>query len=163
MSCSCEAPRQVCGSSQSCRGSYLTIGQPVSTLSGGEAQRIKLASELKHSGSTYIFDEPTSGLANSDIEVLVGVFDRLVDAGNTVVVITHSLELIQAADWIIDMGPEAGTSACFSLQSGRLYDCLHVVATVGAGGGNIVCAGTPEDVAACEASHTGRFLRERLA
>jgi len=87
---------------------YLTIGQPMSTLSGGEAQRVKIASELKKSGRTYVMDEPTTGLHNTDVKVLVEVLDKLVDAGNTVVVITHSLELMQMADWLIDVGPEGG-------------------------------------------------------
>lgn len=103
---------------------YLVIGQPVSTLSGGEAQRIKIASELKNTASTYVFDEPTTGLANSDVRQLVTVFDRLVDAGNTVVVITHSLELIVQADWLIDMGPDAGAWHG-RLNTARTHDGLH--------------------------------------
>ena len=121
---------------------YVRLGQPANTLSGGEAQRIKLASELarRATGRTlYILDEPTSGLHFADIERLLAVLQRLVDGGNTVLVIEHNLEVIKSADWVIDVGPEGGT-----------------------GGGQIVAVGTPEQVAAVEASHTGRYLRPLL-
>jgi excinuclease ABC subunit A len=121
---------------------YVRLGQPAPTLSGGEAQRVKLASELqkRSTGRTvYVLDEPTTGLHFEDIRKLLGVLERLVDAGNTVVVIEHNLDVIKTADWIIDMGPEGGS-----------------------GGGLVVAAGTPEQVAAVEASHTGRFLRSVL-
>src|SRR6185436_11568468 len=85
---------------------YLTLGQPLSTLSGGECQRIKLASELQKKGSIYVMDEPTTGLHMSDISNFLAIINRLVDAGNTVIVIEHNLDVIKNADWIIDMGPE---------------------------------------------------------
>src|SRR5690606_19681437 len=87
---------------------YLTLGQPLSTLSGGECQRIKLATELHKKGSIYVMDEPTTGLHLSDLTHLLRIMNRLVDAGNTVIVIEHNLEVIKNADWIIDMGPEGG-------------------------------------------------------
>jgi excinuclease ABC subunit A len=121
---------------------YIRLGQPAPTLSGGEAQRVKLASELakRSTGRTfYILDEPTTGLHFEDIRKLLGVLDRLVAAGNTVLVIEHNLDVIKTADWVIDLGPEGGD-----------------------GGGEIVVAGPPEAVAADPASHTGRFLREVL-
>ena len=121
---------------------YVRLGQPAPTLSGGEAQRVKLASELqkRSTGRTiYILDEPTTGLHFEDVRKLLGVLGRLVDAGNSVLVIEHNLDVIKTADWIIDMGPEGGT-----------------------GGGTVVAEGTPEQVAKIEASHTGRFLREVL-
>ncbi len=117
---------------------YIRLGQPAPTLSGGEAQRVKLAAELakRSTGRTfYILDEPTTGLHFEDIRKLLGVLDRLVDAGNTVVVIEHNLDVIKTADWVIDLGPEGGD-----------------------GGGMIVAQGTPEDVAAVPESHTGTFL-----
>ncbi|MCA3250498.1 MAG: excinuclease ABC subunit UvrA [Pseudomonadota bacterium] len=118
---------------------YVRLGQSATTLSGGEAQRVKLALELskRDTGRTlYILDEPTTGLHFHDIGLLLKVLHALRDAGNTIVVIEHNLDVIKTADWVLDMGPEGG-----------------------AGGGTLVAAGTPEDVAACEASHTGRFLR----
>jgi excinuclease ABC subunit A len=121
---------------------YMHLGQPATTLSGGEAQRIKLASELsrRSTGRTlYILDEPTTGLHFADVERLLQVLSKLVDAGNTVIVIEHNLDVIKSADWIIDLGPEGGDE-----------------------GGYVVAQGTPEEVAACDASHTGRFLRKVL-
>ncbi len=116
---------------------YLTLGQPLSTLSGGEGQRIKLASELHKDGSLYVMDEPTTGLHMSDIGHLLAVINRLVDNGNTVVVIEHNLDIIKNADWIIDMGPEGGHR-----------------------GGQILFEGTPQDLLAVEQSYTARYLRE---
>ena len=122
---------------------YITLGQSATTLSGGEAQRVKLALELskRDTGRTlYILDEPTTGLHFHDIELLLKVLHRLRDAGNTIVVIEHNLDVIKTADWLIDLGPEGG-----------------------AGGGQIVAAGTPEAVAGAPQSHTGRFLQPVLA
>ena len=122
---------------------YVRLGQPATTLSGGEAQRVKLAAELqkRSNGRTaYILDEPTTGLHFEDIRKLLGVSNGLVDKGNTVIVIEHNLDVIKTADWVIDMGPEGG-----------------------AGGGTVVGQGTPEDIAEVEASYTGRFLAEALA
>ncbi|MBK6422226.1 MAG: excinuclease ABC subunit UvrA [Gemmatimonadetes bacterium] len=124
---------------------YLRLGQPATTLSGGEAQRLKIARELAASGrrtgrKLYLLDEPTTGLHLDDVRVLIQVLDRLVDQGHTVVVIEHHLDVIKRADWIIDMGPGAGP-----------------------GGGAVVAQGTPEQVATVAASHTGRYLREVLA
>ena len=121
---------------------YIKIGQSSTTLSGGEAQRVKLATELskRSTGSTiYILDEPTTGLHTDDVGKLLEVLQRLVDAGNTVVVIEHNLDVIKCADHIIDLGPEGGD-----------------------GGGTIVCTGTPEEVAACEGSYTGQYLKKML-
>jgi excinuclease ABC subunit A len=121
---------------------YMKIGQPAPTLSGGEAQRVKLSRELgkTQTGRTlYVLDEPTTGLHFEDIERLLSVMQRLVDAGNTVVVIEHNLDVVKCADWIIDLGPEGG-----------------------AGGGSVVCSGAPEDVARVKSSHTGRFLAPLL-
>jgi excinuclease ABC subunit A len=121
---------------------YLALGQPATTLSGGEAQRVKLARELakRDTGRTlYLLDEPTTGLHFADVRKLLEVLNRLVGAGNTVVVIEHNLDVVKAADWIIDLGPEGGQR-----------------------GGEIICAGTPEDVAADARSHTGRFLAKLL-
>ncbi len=123
---------------------YLRLGQPATTLSGGEAQRLKIARELltagKREGSKlYLLDEPTTGLHLDDVRVLIQVLDRLVDAGHTVVVIEHHLDVIKRADWIVDLGPEAG-----------------------AAGGRVVAQGTPEEVAEVAASHTGRYLRPLL-
>lgn len=122
---------------------YVRLGQPAPTLSGGEAQRVKLASELakRSTGHTiYLLDEPTTGLHFEDIRKLLGVLSRLVDQGNTVVVIEHNLDVIKTADWLIDLGPEGGS-----------------------GGGTVVAAGTPEDVAAVPESHTGAFLVPMLS
>ena len=123
---------------------YLRLGQPATTLSGGEAQRIKVARELalaKRSGGKklYIMDEPTTGLHLEDIRKLAGVLDRLVDAGHTLVLIEHNLDVIKLADWIIDLGPDAGDR-----------------------GGQLVAIGRPEEIVRVEASHTGRWLRDRL-
>ena len=121
---------------------YIKVGQASTTLSGGEAQRVKLATELskRSTGKTiYILDEPTTGLHSYDVQRLIDVLQKLVDAGNTVVVIEHNLDVIKTADYIIDLGPEGGD-----------------------GGGTIVCTGTPEEVAACEASYTGQYLKRML-
>jgi len=93
---------------------YLTLGQPLSTLSGGECQRIKLASELHKKGSSYVLDEPTTGLHMSDIAHVLGILNRLVDGGNTVIVIEHNLDVICSADWMIDMGPEGGSKVGYN-------------------------------------------------
>jgi excinuclease ABC subunit A len=122
---------------------YLTLGQSSTTLSGGEAQRIKLARELSKIGTgdtIYIMDEPTTGLHFQDVRMLVDVIQRLVDKGNTVIVIEHNLDLIKAADHIIDLGPEGGS-----------------------GGGQILGSGTPEEITGIEGSHTGRFLKEEFS
>ena len=122
---------------------YVRLGQPATTLSGGEAQRVKLAAELQRrsTGNTmYVLDEPTTGLHFEDIRKLLGVLGRLVDQGNSVIVIEHNLDVIKTADWIIDMGPEGGS-----------------------GGGTVVAEGTPEQVAAVPQSYTGQFLQEVLA
>jgi excinuclease ABC subunit A len=121
---------------------YIRLGQPATTLSGGEAQRVKLAAELSRraTGRTmYILDEPTTGLHFADIEKLLGVLQRLVDQGNTVVVIEHNLDVIKSCDWLIDLGPEGGDA-----------------------GGDVIATGTPEAVAAHPASHTGRYLARTL-
>lgn len=115
---------------------YITLGQPLSTLSGGECQRIKLASELYKKGSVYVMDEPTTGLHMSDIGQLMGIMNRLVDAGNTVIVIEHNLDVISQADWIIDMGPDGGSK-----------------------GGQVVFEGTPTQIIHVEQSFTGKYLR----
>jgi excinuclease UvrABC ATPase subunit len=120
--------------------SYLTLGQPLSTLSGGECQRLKLASELHKAGSVYVMDEPTTGLHMSDISHLLAIMNRLVDAGNTVIVIEHNVSVIKNADWIIDMGPEGGSK-----------------------GGRVVFEGTPRDLLEAEESLTGQYLREHQA
>ncbi|HOS50758.1 MAG TPA: excinuclease ABC subunit UvrA, partial [Bacillota bacterium] len=119
---------------------YIKLGQPATTLSGGEAQRVKLATELskRATGKTlYLLDEPTTGLHFADTDKLLQVLQKLVDAGNSVLVIEHNLDVIKTADWIIDLGPEGGEK-----------------------GGLIVATGTPEQVAAAEGSYTGRYLRE---
>jgi excinuclease ABC subunit A len=121
---------------------YITLGQQSTTLSGGEAQRIKLASELskRDTGNTiYILDEPTTGLHFEDIRVLMGVLNKLVDKGNTVLIIEHNLDVIKTVDHIIDIGPEGGN-----------------------GGGNIVAKGTPEEIIKNKFSHTARFLKKEL-
>jgi excinuclease ABC A subunit len=118
---------------------YLTLGQPLSTLSGGECQRIKLASELHKQGSIYVMDEPTTGLHMSDIGHLLAIMDRLVDSGNTVIVIEHNLDVIGHADWIIDMGPDGGTR-----------------------GGQVIFEGTPKQIVNAEHSITGKYLRNHL-
>jgi excinuclease ABC subunit A len=116
---------------------YITLGQSATTLSGGEAQRIKLAKELskRSTGKTlFVLDEPTTGLHFADIELLLNVLNRLKDQGNTIVVIEHNLDVVKTADWIIDLGPEGGS-----------------------GGGNIVASGTPEEIAKVTQSFTGNF------
>ena len=115
---------------------YLTLGQPLSTLSGGECQRLKLASELHKKGSIYVLDEPTTGLHMSDVGHLLAIMNRLVDAGNTVIIIEHNLNIIRNADWIIDMGPEGGSK-----------------------GGQVIFEGTPRQLLAAEHSLTGAYLR----
>ena len=119
---------------------YIKLGQPSTTLSGGEAQRVKLATELSRraTGKTmYILDEPTTGLHIADVDKLIDVLQKLVDAGNSVVVIEHNLEVIKTADYIIDLGPEGGDE-----------------------GGRVVAAGTPEEVAESDKSYTAQFLRK---
>ena len=121
---------------------YIHLGQAATTLSGGEAQRVKLATELakRDTGRTlYILDEPTTGLHFEDVRLLLDVLHRLVDKGNSIVVIEHNLDVIKTADWIIDLGPEGGER-----------------------GGQVVAAGTPEEVAEVEESYTGQFLRKAL-
>jgi excinuclease ABC subunit A len=121
---------------------YVRLGQPAPTLSGGEAQRVKLSSELgkRATGRTiYILDEPTTGLHFEDVRRLLGVLDRLVQAGNTVLVIEHNLDVVKSADWIVDLGPEGGDA-----------------------GGRVVAEGPPEHVAKTPGSHTGRYLAPRL-
>ena len=122
--------------------SYIRLGQSATTLSGGEAQRVKLAQELskRDTGRTlYVLDEPTTGLHFADIDLLLKVLHQLRDAGNTIVVIEHNLDVIKTADWVIDMGPEGG-----------------------AGGGTVVAEGTPEQIAAHPHSHTGQYLARLL-
>jgi excinuclease ABC subunit A len=130
------------GSLQDVGLGYITLGQSSTTLSGGEAQRVKLATELGRveTGSTvYILDEPTTGLHFDDIRKLLDVLSRLVDLGNTVIIIEHNLDVIKTADWIIDLGPEGGQR-----------------------GGHVVATGTPEEIAALEDNHTGRYLKHAL-
>jgi excinuclease ABC subunit A len=121
---------------------YIRLGQPATTLSGGEAQRIKLSRELAKRGTgntLYILDEPSTGLHFDDVRKLLEVLNRLVEAGNTVVVIEHNLDIIKTADWVIDLGPEGGMR-----------------------GGQLVAKGTPEQVAKATGSYTGKFLRKIL-
>jgi len=121
---------------------YITLGQPSTTLSGGESQRVKLATELakRDTGNTlYILDEPTTGLHFDDVRQLLEVLQKLVERGNTMIVIEHNLDVIKVADYLIDMGPEGG-----------------------AGGGLVVATGTPEQVAKVKKSYTGQFLKEYL-
>lgn len=121
---------------------YIKLGQPATTLSGGEAQRVKLAEQLskRSTGRTlYILDEPTTGLSFSDVDKLLHVLNRLVDGGNTVLIIEHNLDVIKQADWIIDLGPEGGEE-----------------------GGTVIAEGTPEDVAEVKDSYTGQYLRKML-
>ena len=118
---------------------YLTLGQPTSTLSGGEVQRVKMASELHRQGQIYVLDEPSTGLHASDIKKLLALLRKLVDNGNTVIMVEHRMELIAQADWIIDMGPEGGS-----------------------GGGEIVFNGTPEQILSCDRSKTGKYLAEMI-
>lgn len=122
--------------------SYIRLGQPSTELSGGEAQRIKLATELSRRGTgktLYILDEPTTGLHFEDVRKLVEMLQRLADGGNTVLVIEHNLDVIKCADYLIDMGPEGGS-----------------------GGGTVVCTGTPEEVAKNPKSYTGQYLKKYL-
>lgn len=121
---------------------YIKLGQPATTFSGGEAQRIKLATELskRSTGKTmYILDEPTTGLHSADVKRLLGILQQLVDGGNSMIIIEHNLDVIKSADWIIDMGPEGGL-----------------------GGGTVVASGTPEEVANVPESFTGRYLKSLL-
>lgn len=121
---------------------YIKLGQPSTTLSGGECQRVKLSTELskRDTGKTlYILDEPTTGLHFEDIKILMEVIEKLVDRGNTVIIIEHNLDVIKLADYIIDMGPEGGR-----------------------GGGRLLAKGTPEEVAECKESYTAKFLKQEL-
>jgi excinuclease ABC subunit A len=121
---------------------YVKIGQPATTLSGGEAQRVKLANELSKRGTgktIYILDEPTTGLHTADVHKLLDVLNKLVEQGNTVLVIEHNLDVIKTSDHIIDLGPEGGDK-----------------------GGTVLCCGTPEEVAQCENSYTGKFIKKLL-
>ena len=114
---------------------YLKLGQTLSNLSGGESQRLKIAKELRKEGNIYIMDEPTTGLHMSDIANFIKIIDGLVDAGNTVVVIEHNLDVIRHADWVIDLGPEGGKN-----------------------GGQLIFTGTPEELKSCPESITGRYI-----
>jgi excinuclease ABC subunit A len=118
---------------------YMRLGQPATTLSGGEAQRLKICAELFSGGKgdfLYILDEPTVGLHSRDVQLLIHVLRRLVDAGNTVVVIEHNLDVIAASDWVVDLGPEGGDE-----------------------GGRIVCEGRPEEIVKVKESYTGNYLK----
>jgi excinuclease UvrABC ATPase subunit len=119
---------------------YLTLGQPLSTLSGGERQRLKLAAELGKAGNIYVLDEPTTGLHMNDVDTLIGLFDRLVDEGSTVIVIEHNLDVVSRADWVIDLGPGAG------------HD-----------GGTIVFEGPPAGLVRADGSLTGEHLARRTS
>ena len=119
---------------------YLTLGQPLSTLSGGECQRIKLAGQLYKQRAVYVMDEPTTGLHMSDVGRLLAIINDLVEQGNTVIVIEHNLDVIKAADWVIDLGPEGGAK-----------------------GGTVVFSGPPEELLRAESSLTGQCLREEEA
>ena len=122
---------------------YIKLGQPATQLSGGEAQRIKLAAELARRGTgktLYVLDEPTTGLHFADIRRLLEVLNKLVDKGNTVLVIEHNMDVIKTADWIIDLGPEGGDK-----------------------GGEVVAVGTPEDIAKVKQSYTGQYLKKVLS
>jgi len=121
---------------------YIRLGQPATTLSGGEAQRVKLSTELSKVGTgntLYLLDEPTTGLHFEDIKMLLNVLNRLVDKGNTVIVIEHNLDVIKTADYIIDLGPEGGDD-----------------------GGRIIAEGTPEEICKIDKSYTGKFVRKEL-
>jgi excinuclease ABC subunit A len=121
---------------------YITLGQQAPTLSGGEAQRVKLATELSKisTGRTlYLLDEPTTGLHFEDIRILLRLLDKLVDKGNTVIIIEHNLDVIKCADWIIDLGPEGGDD-----------------------GGRIIAEGTPEDIVKIKKSYTGQYLSDEI-
>ncbi len=121
---------------------YITLGQQATTLSGGEAQRIKLATELSKISNVrtlYVLDEPTTGLHFEDIKMLLNVLQRLVERGNTVIVIEHNLEIIKTSDWVIDLGPEGGVN-----------------------GGQVLATGTPEEISEAKQSFTGQFLKKAL-
>ena len=121
---------------------YIKLGQTSSTLSGGENQRVKLAYYLgqeKQEPTLFVFDEPTTGQHFHDIKTLLKAFNALIGKGHTVVIIEHNMDVIKCADYLIDLGPEGGSA-----------------------GGNLVCAGTPEEVAMCEASYTGKYLKDKL-
>lgn len=118
---------------------YLTLGQPTSTLSGGEVQRVKLASELHKKGNIYVLDEPSTGLHHKDIQKLLSLLRKLVNQNNTVILVEHRLELIAACDWIIDLGPGGGND-----------------------GGNILFSGIPTDIVDCYESKTGRYLKKEI-
>ena len=119
--------------------SYLSLGQPLSTLSGGERQRMKLAKYLDKKGNIYVLDEPTTGLHTHDIKKLLKILQRIVDNGDTVLVIEHNLDVIKVADYIIDLGPDGGDK-----------------------GGNVVAVGTPEEIIQVKESYTGNFLKTVL-